>query len=239
MIRAMKNSTKKILWGVLLILLGIAITLNVLDVGFTLFFDGWWTLFIILPCLYGLITGRERVIPLIGLLIGIGLLLAARDVISYMQLLRLAVPAVLIFIGVYVILRALFPKAPAKKTEPPEEKVKKEAPVSATGGEEYSAYFASEDLNFDGRDFHGAKLSVLCGSIRLDLRQAIITRDITVETNALLGSVELLMPSDVHVRVEDSSFLGDMKNHATSSADTTAPTVTVRATNVLASTAVQ
>ena len=53
----MKNITK-ILWGTALIAVGGIIALNAFEItGIELFFDGWWTLFIIVPCLVG-ISGK-------------------------------------------------------------------------------------------------------------------------------------------------------------------------------------
>ena len=53
----MKNITK-ILWGTTLIAVGGIIALNAFGIAdIELFFDGWWTLFIIVPCLVG-ISGK-------------------------------------------------------------------------------------------------------------------------------------------------------------------------------------
>lgn len=50
----MKNFSK-MLWGIVLIVIGIAIALNALNIAnINFFFKGWWTLFIIIPCLIGL-----------------------------------------------------------------------------------------------------------------------------------------------------------------------------------------
>ena len=44
----------KILWGVVLILVGGIFALNAFGVtDVEVFFDGWWTLFIIVPCFIG------------------------------------------------------------------------------------------------------------------------------------------------------------------------------------------
>ena len=57
----MKNFNK-ILWGIVLITIGVMIGLNILgltDINF--FFRGWWTLFIIIiPCLIGLFNDEEE-----------------------------------------------------------------------------------------------------------------------------------------------------------------------------------
>ncbi len=79
----MKRSTK-ILWGVALVAIGVLYGLKALSlINFTLFFDGWWTLFLIVPCLIGLITEREKLGNLIGLLLGVFLLLCCQDVLSF------------------------------------------------------------------------------------------------------------------------------------------------------------
>lgn len=50
----MKNITK-ILWGTTLIAVGGIIALNAFGItDIELFFAGWWTLFIIVPCLVGI-----------------------------------------------------------------------------------------------------------------------------------------------------------------------------------------
>ena len=46
-----------IILGIILILVGVIFGLNALDItDIDIFFDGWWTLFIIVPCFIGLLT---------------------------------------------------------------------------------------------------------------------------------------------------------------------------------------
>ena len=53
----MKNK----IWGLILIAIGLVFGLNALEItNIDIFFDGWWTLFIIVPCFIGLITEREK-----------------------------------------------------------------------------------------------------------------------------------------------------------------------------------
>ena len=56
----MKN-LKSIIWGLVLITLGIIIGLNAFEIiNVDIFFDGWWTLFIIVPCFIGIITEENK-----------------------------------------------------------------------------------------------------------------------------------------------------------------------------------
>ena len=48
-----KKTVSSIFWGVLIIALGVILGGNVMGIwDFDVFFPGWWTMFIILPCLY-------------------------------------------------------------------------------------------------------------------------------------------------------------------------------------------
>ena len=50
-----------VLWGIVLIVVGLIVggnALGIIDVS--VFFDGWWTLFIIVPCFIGLFKEREK-----------------------------------------------------------------------------------------------------------------------------------------------------------------------------------
>ena len=52
----MKKLTRA-LWGIVLLALGVLMILRAMDLlPFELFFEGWWTLFLILPAAIGLLT---------------------------------------------------------------------------------------------------------------------------------------------------------------------------------------
>ena len=89
-----------ILWGIVLIAVGVIFALNALEiVDLNIFFDGWWTLFIIVPCFIGLFKEEEKTGNLIGLLIGICLLLGMQDILAFDLIWKLMVPVILIMIG--------------------------------------------------------------------------------------------------------------------------------------------
>lgn len=99
-----------IILGVLFILGGGVYALNVLGItNLDISFDGWWTLFIIVPCLGGLFTDRDKTGSLIGLAVGIFLLLGARDIISYDILWKLILPIIVVVIGIKLIVKAIRP----------------------------------------------------------------------------------------------------------------------------------
>ena len=79
-----------VLWGIVLIVIGLIIGGNALGItNINIFFDGWWTLFIIIPCFIGLFKDNEKTGNLIGLLIGVALLLACQDILDFGLILSL------------------------------------------------------------------------------------------------------------------------------------------------------
>ena len=61
-----------VLWGIVLIAAGVIWALNEFNItNINVFFDGWWTLFIIVPCAIGLFTEREKTGNIIGIAVGV------------------------------------------------------------------------------------------------------------------------------------------------------------------------
>ena len=78
------KKTQSVLWGIALILIGVIFALNILNItDINVFFDGWWTLFIIVPAAIGLFKKGSKIDNICIILIGVGLLLAARGIIDY------------------------------------------------------------------------------------------------------------------------------------------------------------
>ena len=71
------DKLNRILWGLVFIVLGVVVALNALDIiNFNIFFNGWWTLIIIIPCFIGLfdVNNKGKFGNFVGLIIGIVLL---------------------------------------------------------------------------------------------------------------------------------------------------------------------
>lgn len=101
----MKN-LKKAAWGVFFVLLGAALAGKALGLFyFNIYFPGWWTLFIIIPCLIGLLEKGNRKSSLFGLGVGFFLLLAAQGMLKWYDFPRLMIAYVFISIGLAFIFR--------------------------------------------------------------------------------------------------------------------------------------
>lgn len=221
----MKKSTG-VLWGIVLIGLGIIFALNALNVtDIDIFFDGWWTLFIIVPCGIGLINEKEKTGNLIGLLIGVVLLLGCLDVLRFDLVGKLIFPVILVVIGVSFIFKTTMGSKTRKE-------IKIIVDKNNTAKEEYCSTFSSQNLNFDGQEFKGTGVSAVFGGIKIDLTGAVITEDVVINASAVFGGVDIIVPTEYNVKVDSNSIFGGVSTKRSTKPIEGAPTVYVNATCV-------
>lgn len=200
----MKNISR-IIWGIMLIAVGAIFALNALNVtDIDVFFDGWWTLFIIVPCAINLFVEREKTGNLIGLIVGVLLLLACRDVFSFSLLWKLLVPAVIILIGLRLLIGGVFRSKSAELLKKLESEGRKPKVTCAV--------FSGSDIRYDGEVFDGADLTAVFGGIQCDLRRAVIDHDTVIRVSAVFGGVDVLVPDGVNVKTSVTGIFGGTDN---------------------------
>ena len=198
----MKNC-KNIILGIILIVVGVWFGLYATGVvKVNLLFDGWWTLFIIVPSFLGLFDEDGRTGSLIGLFVGVLLLLSCQDVLNFDIVLKLIVPCVLIVTGLSFIFKG---KIKTKNIEN----------VKTVGGTNYNATFSGQNLDFSKEEFTGTKLDAVFGGIKCDLRNAIINDDVVIEASAIFGGITILVPKDVNVKITSTSIFGGVDGKRT------------------------
>ncbi|MDF2586509.1 MAG: hypothetical protein K0S41_350 [Anaerocolumna sp.] len=102
----MKNTVARATWGSIFVLLGLFFAGKAFGIiEFNIFFSGWWTLFIIIPCIIGLSEKRNRSASLIGLGVGILLLLSAQGIFHWYMFSRLFIALLFIVLGYSIITR--------------------------------------------------------------------------------------------------------------------------------------
>lgn len=206
------KKTSNILWGVVLIIIGLIIAGNSLGItNINLFFNGWWTLFIIIPCFIDLFKEKEKTGNLIGISIGVVLLLSCQGALDFDIIWKLLLPAILVVIGVSLIFKD---SIKGKLTE----EIKK-INEKRTDKNEYCATFSGQDIRFDGEEFKGADLTAVFGGIKCDLTRAKIQEDIVLNTSSIFGGIDIYVPENVKVKVKSNSIFGgvsDKKRHSES-----------------------
>ena len=200
------NKISNIIWGILFIVVGVIVALNSFNVvKINVFFDGWWTLFIIVPCFIDLFKNEDKTGNIIGIIIGVFLLLACRDILNFEIIWKMIIPVILVIIGVSLIFKDTLKKEVKEKINSLNKKGK---------GKEYCATFSGQNLNFANEDFKGCDLTSGFGGIKGDLRNANLNKECVINISAIFGGITLLVPSNVNVKVVSTSIFGgvDGKN---------------------------
>ncbi len=196
-----------ILWGLVFIIVGLILAGNALGItNINIFFDGWWTLFIIIPCFIGLFKENEKTGNIIGLLIGIALLLCCQNYLDFDTIWKLLVPAILVAIGISFIFKDTINSKLNKEIKKLNENKK--------GQNEYCATFAGQDVRFDNEEFKGTDLTAVFGGVKCDLRKAIINEDTVINCSAIFGGIEIFIPENVNIKIKSTPIFGGVSDKA-------------------------
>ena len=170
--------------GLILIIIGVIIGLNAFHItNIDLFFDGWWTLFIIVPCFFGLFKDQDKTENIIGLIVGIYLLLYCQGLINFQFAWKLVVPVIFVLIGLKMIFKDTFNK---KK---PRQNI------------------------YDNQLYTGGNYDVTFNGLILDLSKAYLNEETNITISTLFGGVDLYLPDDVNIQIQSSNFLGGVDLH--------------------------
>ncbi|NLL01774.1 MAG: cell wall-active antibiotics response protein [Mollicutes bacterium] len=194
----------RILWGIVLILLGVIIGMNSLGIAeIDIFFKGWWTLFIIIPNFIGLFNKRESLTGnIIGLIIGITLLLVSLEIMSWNLVSSLIIPFILIIIGLKMVLNSTFNNQVSEKFKN----------FNKNNVEEIAVSFNEKRINKDDEKITSLALDAVFGSINLDLRKAEIDKDCFIKCSNIFAGSKILVPKDVNVKLKSTGIFGGTSN---------------------------
>lgn len=204
----MRNKISNLIWGLVFIFLGVGIAGDILGQWeFRVFFPGWWTLFIIIPCLVSIIRNGITLWSSAGFLIGI-MLLITQYVNINIDWWKLIVPAILIVIGLQIIFRGAFRK-----------KIRIENPIHVEGQSDFnksnrqscSAVFSSNKVKVTDQ-FVGANLDAIFGAVELDLRDAVFVSDVEITATAVFGGIDIFVPAGINVKINNIPIFGGVSN---------------------------
>ena len=216
----MKKSTK-IIWGVALILVGVIVALNRLDIlTVNLFFDGWWTLFIILPCAFGLFRRENVTGNFIGIVIGAALFLLQQEWVNFDLIRKLFLPVLLVAIGVGVI----FSNKEKSEIEDEIEEIENRQSDGIEMNDSVSreskilngfAAFSGVKFAANGEEVEGGELTAVFGGVDYDLRNAVFKEKTVLNVSAIFGGVDIVFPENVIVKIKPTSIFGGTSDKRT------------------------
>lgn len=197
------NKISNLLWGLVFIVVGVIFGLNALDItDINIFFDGWWTLFIIIPCFIGLFKDEDKSGNLIGLVIGLCLLLGCLDIVAFALIWKLMIPVILVLIGLSFIFKDTL-----------NSKVRNEIKkLNKNETKEYCACFSGQTVDFNNEEFSGCSLSAVFGGVKCDLKKSIIKENVVINASSIFGGITIYVPEDVNVKITSTSIFGGVSD---------------------------
>lgn len=180
--------TSKIIGGIALVAFGIVWALELLDV-ISISLEGWWALFIIVPCFINIFNDRRKAGAIIGCGIGILLLLAARSIIPWNDIWKYMLCLVAVVWGLTLMFFS------NKKSSDRRHNSEQAAPVVLDDNIEVN--FGKQEYSYDGQPFEGADVHVSFGFVGLDLRDADIRDGAVINVDCSFGGIQIRLPKGV------------------------------------------
>ena len=203
-----------IVWGIVLVAAGVLLGLNAFGItDIDIFFDGWWTLFIIVPCAVGLITDRDKFGSLIGICVGVFLLLCCRDVLDFSMVGKLLVPIIVVLIGLKLIIGGIV----GDRSSEVFKRIRESGGTPKNG----TAVFSGSDIGFSGEVFEGARLTAVFGGVDCDLRGAVIEKDCVIDAAAGLNVI-----------IRPTTMFGGVSDDRANKVSSGGPTLYINATGI-------
>ena len=204
---------KPIIWGIAIIALGLIFGGNALGLfSLDIFFDGWWTLFIIIPGVVSLITDQDKIMSLGFIAVGVILLLAAQDVFSYDVAWKVILAVFLVAVGLSIIIKNIFHNKNDQEVAKKIEEAKKDSKTM----DSQMAVFSGTDRVYNDETFQGSNLVAVFGGAKLNLKKAKFTKDTVIKAFTLFGGIDIIVPDDVKVKLKSGFIFGgfsdDRKN---------------------------
>jgi len=216
-----KNKIADLLFGLCFMIAGVGLAGNAFGWwNYRLFFDGWWTLIIIIPMIISIYKSGFHAFNTIALFIGVVLLLSEIEVLPEDTIYQLIVPIIFVVIGFQIIFKGVLRRKIPKD-------IFKSHKNNAT---EYAAVFGGQERKISNEVFQGGNVTAVFGGVELDLRDAIFNEDVIINMTVAFGGVEVYLPTNVKVSISSVPIFGAVSNKTQNLANDSDPTVYINAT---------
>lgn len=186
--------------GLLLIACGTVYILGafgIADISFS--FDGWWAFFIIIPCLGGIFSSKDKFGNAIGLLLGILLFLAARNVFEYKMIWKIIIPAIIVLLGIKIIIKSISSQKIKEKSEPQK------------ADDEHMAFCCEKKIDFDN-EIRVAKIGAVFGGTKCNLTNAKIKDGSQIDLMCAFGGADIILPENVDIKINAFCLFGGISD---------------------------
>lgn len=201
--------------GLILVALGVMFLLDTTNAfgGDTDVFGTYWPVLLLAWGLWGMVSNgmRLRLGSIVVLAVGVVFLLSNLGVWAWSvgQLW----PIILVVIGLALVARWGIPGS-RRRSKSSKERFwySREADPNRSWGGSY--VFGGGQERITSADFKGGQVSVICGGVELDLREAgLADGKATIDVTVVCGGIEIMVPKDWLVSIQTSTVLGGTENN--------------------------
>ena len=211
--RKKMSRTGKIICGAALLLFGIVWVLEITNVIDKFSYEGWWTIFIIVPFFVSLFTSKQKAGSIIGIGIGVLLLLSTRGIVEWYNFWKLILCLIAIVWGLTLIFNR---KGPWSGSCPDKNAVKELKQIDQDGRHirQINVSFGKQIFEFAGQRFEGADVQSNFGFVSIDLRNADLLDGAVIKVDCNFGGIEIRAGHDVIIKqAVNTSFAGVESHH--------------------------
>lgn len=216
----MKQATIRIVTGVIVTILGVGALLGALNLlPFWGWFSTWWPALLMLGGVFTLAGDYRRNYLWGSVLLIIGGLLLARN-LDYLDfnIFSLIGPILVIAFGLSILTTSRLQGRIAQNMK---------------NSDDISVIFSGSDSINKSQDYKGGRLTAIFGGATLDLRDAKIAKEATLEVFAFCGGIELRVPRDWKVVSKATPIAGGIENKSQGADNHKGPTLVVIGTVML------
>ena len=191
----MKKLNLNVIIGIFLLIIGVLIGLETLDVGININYSiTGWTFLSIIGILMMINDKKVTTVPSILTFVGIWNVLNELGLI-YGSIFSLIWPFILIIVGINLVFgKSLFNKVSLNVQNSADTLV-------------YNGIFSGVTERLTIKDFKGLTANAIFGGVELDLRDVEITENVQIDISALFGGVSILLPEKYNVIIGESLAL--------------------------------
>jgi predicted membrane protein len=235
----MKRNITRILFGITALFIGGYLLGAVMGFWELKSFDGWWTLFIIVPSVGSMISTGIFFMNSLLLGLGIWLFVYEQDILSRRQFQVTGLAILFIAFGLWLIISSI------KKKKIPENFSNAagnyehrnnnfvNAKFDSSSRPEYLAVFSGGEYINNSSDLCGGSATAILGGLDIDLSNIRINRNVTFNATAILGGVDIFVPAGMRVEVNGVAILGGCDNLVPNVFDENLPVLSIKYVAIL------
>lgn len=207
-----KPLTSRIITGLIIIFVGVALLLSNLNItAFNSIIHEWWPLTIVAGGIVLLINNTKNYIWSL-LIVSLGVILQLNQLgLTHINPWQLFWPIIIIAVGISILIN----RAAASKT------------ISKADRQDISAILSGSEQKNHSQDFKGSKITAIMGGAQIDLRKATIKKEATLEILSIWGGVEIIVPETVVVKNQLSHIMGGSEDKTVAPKESTAPVLNI------------